>query len=134
MTVLKLFISLIIGLLLVAGVVIAVVLLSMKASAHDDYTGTKDPVTGKYCCSTSAGDNYGDCDILDVTATNLTAEADGYRVILTAEEAQRINPATVIPVNILIPWDRVQPSKDGNYRICFSRWGELYCFFAPPNT
>lgn len=115
---------------------IAVLMLiwTVPGFAHDEYTGKKDPVTGRLCCSTSTGDNYGDCDVLDVTPTNLTAEADGYRVIMTVEEAQKINPAIQVPVNILVPWDRVQPAYDGKFRICFSRWGELFCFFAPPNT
>ena len=104
------------------------------ASAHDEYPGTKDPVTGRLCCSTSAGDSYGDCDVLNVTATNLTPEADGYRVILTLEEARQINPFATMPVDQIVPWNRVQDAKDGRYRICVNRWGQVICFFAPANT
>ncbi len=104
------------------------------AYAHDEYLGTKDPVTGRLCCSTSAGDSYGDCDVLQVTPANLTAEADGYRVILTLEEARQINPFAMMPVDQIVPWDRVQDAKDGRYRICVNRWGQVICFFAPANT
>lgn len=134
MTVLKLFASLIIGILLVAGVVIAVVLASQAALAHSWYSEKRDPVTRGGCCGGS------DCAILAVTPGVLSAEADGYRVRLTAEQAKAINPYRNTPVDALVPWDRVQPSEDGNYHICLPTYpvgsmkADFFCFFAPANT
>lgn len=104
------------------------------AAAHDWYTGTRDPVTGGGCCGKA------DCAILQVDPGVLIGEADGYRLRLTAEQAAKINPARRLPVDTLIPWDRVQPSHDGNYHLCLpgyptpSMRADFFCFWAPPNS
>lgn len=105
------------------------------AYAHDWYSGTRDPVTNGGCCGGS------DCRDLVVRPGMLTPEADGIRVILTAEEAKRINPARPTGFNAVIPMNRVQDSQDGNFAICLKAYGPevqlldgWYCFFAPPNT
>ena len=105
-----------------------------SAAAHDWYTGTQDPVTGSSCCGKA------DCAILRVDPGVLEGDADGYRLRLTAEQAQAINPARRTPVDTLIPWDRVQASHDGNYHLCLPTYptptmrADFYCFWAPPNS
>jgi hypothetical protein len=102
------------------------------ANAHSWYTQKKDPVTNLGCCGGT------DCATLLIEPGVISAEVNGYRVVLTVEQAQRINPARRDGVNILIPWERVKPSEDGNWHLCLPRWndltlGDFYCFFAPPN-
>lgn len=121
----------------------SILLLSMMAApafAHDWYVGKRDPVTGGSCCTTSASAASGDCAILQVDPGVLTGEVDGYRLRLTAEQAAKINPARRMPVDTLIPWDRVQQSHDGNYHLCVpgyptpSMQADFFCFWAPPNS
>jgi hypothetical protein len=107
--------------------------------AHDWYSKKIDPVYGKGCCGGS------DCARLPTEIPGvLTAEEAGYRVRLTVEQAKEINEYRREPFDHLIPWDRVQPSEDGNYHICImSADNDMYytdprdgtfCFFAPPST
>ena len=117
-------------LLAIAG--ITTLALASPADAHSWYTKKKDPVTNLGCCGGT------DCNTLLIEPGVLSAEVNGYRVRLTLEQAQRINPARRDGVDILIPWERVQPSEDGNWHLCLPRWndvtvGDFYCFFAPPN-
>lgn len=112
----------------------------VAALAHDPYSGRTDPVYGNGCCGGA------DCAILEVKPGMLEGELDGYRIRLTLEEARKINPYRVQPVDTLIVWDRIQPSWDGNYHLCLRSRdaldmfggpdprGAAYCFFAPPNT
>jgi hypothetical protein len=112
---------------------VLLVLTSGSALAHDWYIGQRDPVTGGSCCTTSANDMIGDCGQLIVTPTNMTSEDAGLWVHLTKEEAVKINPRVVKSnISVFIPWERVQPSHDGNFHICFGPTGTLYCFFMPP--
>lgn len=115
------------------------------AYSHDWYVGKHDPVTGGSCCSTGAGDGYGDCAKLDVVPGVLNAEVAGYRIILTEQQAKAINPLRTGPVNVLVPWSRVQPSLDGNFHLCIPASApdysihegpraDFYCFWAPPST
>ena len=115
---------------------------AVPAFAHEPYTGKIDPVFKNGCCGGS------DCAILKVEPGMIVGEADGYRVKLTAEQAQKINPYRKAGVDTLIIWDRVQPSWDGNYHLCLRTYdpqlpfgatgddprGSAYCFWAPPNT
>lgn len=106
--------------------------LASHAEAHSWYSSKKDPRTQLGCCGGS------DCNTLIISPGVISGEVDGYRIRLTLEQAQRINPGRVEPLDVLIPWDRVQPSEDGNWHICIPRWndvtvGNFYCFFAPPN-
>ena len=112
---------------------------AFPANAHDLYVGTTDPVTHGICCTTSEHDGYGDCGQLTVEPGMLTPEAGGYRLRLTAEQAQRINPMRTIPVDTFIPDDRIQPSMDGNFHLCLPAYsvplrGDFFCFFQPGST
>lgn len=106
--------------------------LASRAEAHSWYSQKKDPVTQLGCCGGS------DCNTLIIEPGVISAEVDGYRIRLTVEQAARINPGRHAPLDVLIPWKRVQPSEDGNWHICIPRWndttvGNFYCFFAPPS-
>lgn len=120
--------------LAVAALVAAFVFLApVIASAHDWYTGARDPRTGTRCC----GGN--DCAVLELEPGVLTGEPNGYRLRLTVAQAQKINPYRVEPVDTVIPWERVQESPDGRFHLCLSHVrgsarDDFYCFFAPPNT
>ncbi len=121
---------------LIAAALIAV---TVPALAHDEYTGARDPVTGGLCCSTATKDGYGDCHTLEIRPGTIEGTPDGYRIRLTAEEAQRINPIRRTPVDTVVPFERVQESKDGKYRICIPPSApavapDFFCFWAPPNT
>jgi hypothetical protein len=133
--------AIIIGLAIGAGMVIGVVWLSSVAHAHEWYSQKQDPMFYNGCCGGA------DCAELLIEPGVLTGEADGYRIRLTAKQAQRINPYRTTPVDTLIVWKRIQPSEDGKYHLCLrtydadergihesSRRGAAYCFFAPPNS
>ena len=107
-----------------------------SAEAHDWYTKQYDPVTHGWCCNTSNGDGYGDCSQLILEPGVLTGEVGGYRLRLTTEQAQRINPLRSTPVDTFIPEERIQPSKDGNWHVCIPAFPnpslrDFYCFFQP---
>ena len=103
------------------------------AEAHGWYSQKHDPVFGTSCCGGE------DCARLQIDPGVLTAEPDGYRIRLTVEQARLINRYTMEPIDALVPWDRVQPSEDGNYHLCImprirdALRGGIYCFFVPPN-
>jgi hypothetical protein len=119
-----------------AALVAAFVFLAPLVHAHEPYSELKDPVTQQDCC----GDQ--DCNILKIEPGVLTAVDDGYLITLTGQQASSINPKRTYPVSFVVPWARVQPSWDGNYRVCiapdpYMGWehpDRFYCFFAPPNT
>lgn len=120
--------------LALAALVAAFVFLApVIASAHSWYSDRRDPVTKKGCCGGT------DCAQLVIEPGVFSAEPGGYRVRLTLEQARRINPVRREGIDILIPWERVQDSEDGNFHLCIPRWNgvvrdDFYCFFAPPNT
>ena len=100
------------------------------ASAHSWYSEKRDPVTKKGCCGIA------DCHEIAISPENYTPEADGFRIRLTAEQAKIINPFRLDPLDIFVPFERVQPSEDGNFHLCIPRfngvtYGDFYCFFAP---
>jgi hypothetical protein len=118
--------------------ILAAFLLAPAALAHSWYSEKKDPVTHRGCCG-----DY-DCSMWKIEPGALTAEADGYRVRLTEEQARRIRPDTKGgPIDALVIWDRVQPSEDGNWHLCITEYrrdqafetapGGIWCLFAPPN-
>lgn len=136
MTARQIEVTLIILCIIAACVIVFTTVWPSPAKAHQPYTGLKDPVTGRGCCS---GD---DCAIYAVSDSVFTAEADGYRISMTEAQAQKINPKRVGAIEFLVPWNRVQPSWDGNFHLCIPQvsgyWttpeNAFYCFFAPPDT
>ena len=107
--------------------------LTTPAHAHSWYSDKHDPVTTYGCCGGS------DCAQLVIEPGVMTAEPDGYRIRLTLDQAKRINRYRIDPLDVLVPWDRIQPSEDGNYHLCLPTSNgrardDFYCFFAPPNT
>jgi hypothetical protein len=110
-------------------------LMTAPALAHEWYSEKRDPVySNQSCCGGE------DCAQLVLTPGVLAAEERGYRIRLTLQQARRINPNAIAPIDALVPWSRVQPSMDGNYHICImpslrndARQG-VYCFFEPPST
>lgn len=121
-------------LLLLAALVAAFVFLApLIAHAHSWYTQKHDPQTGVGCCGGS------DCAPLVLQPGMLTGEVNGYRLRMTLEQARHVNINRLDPLDIFIPFDRVQPSEDGNYHLCIPTYngstrGDFYCFFAPPNS
>ena len=117
--------------LLKLAVLVAAFLAAGKAGAHEPYSGLYDPVTGGRCCGGS------DCAVLKIEPGMIEAVEQGYRLTLTTEQARRINPARRVPVDTVIPWDRMKPSFDGNYHLCLPSYpipgatSDFYCFFAP---
>ena len=113
-------------------ILLALLVLSTPAFAHDWYTGKTDPVTKRLCCGGS------DCSMLRVEPGMLSGDASGYRLRMTAEQASKINPYRKNPVDTIIPWERVQDSTDGNYHVCLPSYpmdpADFFCFFAPPNS
>lgn len=113
---------------------VAIVVLATQAHAHSWYSKRSDPVLRNSCCGGT------DCAELLIEPGVLEAVPDGYRIRLTVDQAKRINPYTLLPLDTVVPWDRVQDSEDGKYHLCippltrgFPHFG-VYCFFAPPST
>jgi hypothetical protein len=113
-----------------AAVLAFLILCVVPASAHSWYSQKSDPVTKQGCCGGQ------DCREIALSADNFTPEATGFRIRLTAEQSKIINPRRLEPLDILVPFERVQPSEDGNYHLCIPSFngvtrGDFYCFFAP---
>jgi hypothetical protein len=115
--------------------IIAILLMTSPALAHEWYQDKRDPWYPKQSCCGGM-----DCAKLTIEPGVMEAVPEGYRIRLTLEQSRRINQYSAYPIDALIPWERVQPSEDGNYHICImsqhrnnDRQG-VYCFFAPPNT
>lgn len=117
---------------LAALVAAFVFLVPVIASAHEWYSGKRDPI---YRMTTCCGGN--DCAPLPAHAISFTPSGD-LRVTLSLEEARRINPARVEPFDEVIPFERVQTAEDGRPHICLmsmnldERQG-FFCIFLPPN-
>lgn len=112
----------------------AFMLLAPLANAHSWYSQKIDPVYKSGCCGIS------DCARLMTEEGVMSVEDTGYRIVLTHEQAKKINPYATSGINALVTWDRVQPSEDGNWHICImthhrdNERGGIYCLFAPPNS
>ena len=114
---------------------LAVAFACAPAFAHSWYSDSKDPVNGTPCCGGH------DCAPFPfVVGKNIFPTNEGYRIVLTVEEAKTINPYSTEPIDAVVIWERVQDSIDGQFHICISPNFRLtptfgiYCFFAPPNT
>lgn len=103
------------------------------ASAHDWFTKYRDPVFNWGCCGGH------DCKPFVVNKRNVTAEPTGFRIRLTLEEAQAINPEALFPIDGVVTYDRVLPSETDEWAICVKRRDRspesagVFCLFQPPN-
>ena len=119
---------------LALGAALLVGAVTFPAEAHSWYSKHRDPIFNMTTCCGGT-----DCAPLPSHAMKFTP--DGLRVVLTLEEAKRINPARTEPFDALIPFDRIQVSEDGQPHICLmtmdrapvgdQRQG-FYCIFLPP--
>lgn len=121
-----------------AWIILAALLFSgTVAHAHDWYIGKRDPVTGGGCCTTAANASYGDCNQLVIEPGVLEPVPEGYRVRLTVEQARRLNPLRTLPVDTIVPEERIQESGDGNFHMCIPSYpspnmqADFFCFFRP---
>lgn len=111
--------------------------LSFPTEAHDWYIGQRDPVTGGSCCTTAASAMSGDCNDLIIEPGVLEPVPEGYRVRLTVEQARRLNPLRTLPVDTIVPEERIQESGDGNWHMCIPSYptpnmqADFFCFFRP---
>lgn len=104
------------------------------ANAHSWYSQKTDPVLHNSCCGGH------DCAMWAIQPGEIEAIEIGYRVRLSVERTQLINPYSQTPIDAIVIWDRVQPSEDGNWHLCIapgavrsSPFFGVYCLFAPPN-
>lgn len=115
----------------------ATVLMVTPAGAHDGFEGRIDPVTKSSCCTSSANETTGDCRPLKVVPGMLEGVPEGWRLRLTEAQARDINPKRRGSVDTIIPWQRIQDSWDGNFRVCIPPYhsptmlADFYCFWAP---
>lgn len=108
---------------------------AFPASAHSWYSEKQDPVLHNSCCGGH------DCAMWAIQPGEIEAIPQGYRIRLSMERTQTINPYSYAPIDAIVIWDRVQPSEDGNWHLCVAPgamrsspfWG-IYCLFAPPST
>jgi hypothetical protein len=100
-------------LLLIAGYIFIASIVIRSASAHEWYSGQRNPVNGYGCC------NGSDCHLIE---TEDWWEEAGVIYV-------RRNGATWA-----IPADQAQPSQDKNGKAAACIWGgKLRCFFMPVN-
>lgn len=123
---------------LLRSVLLAVLfLVSEKTWAHDGFEGRTDPVTKSSCCTSSANATSGDCRVLKVEPGMLEGVPEGYRLRLTEAQVKVINPQRKGGVDTVIPWERIQESWDGQFRVCIPPYpsptmqADVYCFWAP---
>jgi len=96
--------------LLVVGVLLPV---ASQALAHDSWISRNAlrNAAGEWCCG------EGDCFVVPGNQVNVTPA--GYRLQANGE---------------IVPYNEVQPSRDGEYWRCKRPDGSRRCFFAPPAT
>lgn len=109
-------------------------LFASQAQGHDWYGSTSDPMFQSNCC--------GGHDCAPVDPSFVSETKDGFHLLMTLERARTINPSTQFPVDVVIPWARVQtPPNAGRgeaFHACIydtdrtePRKGVI-CFFATP--
>lgn len=108
------------------------VILSSSALAHGPSVGKTDPAFNNNCCGGH------DCAIVP---TDWVREVQsGFHLVMTLDQAKTVNPSAVLPVSALVPYIRVQPSWDGDYRACIfpkdrsNPRGGVICFWVPMLT
>lgn len=118
------------GLMLLALVVFAKQIIG-PAEAHEWYTDTG-------CCGGT------DCAAVPIEADWVRPGKDGYRVVLTKEQARQINPNAGFAVDELIPWHsnklkdfpaNVRITSPAVYHLCIpASYSGVYCLFVVPST
>lgn len=102
------------------------------AQAHDWYSSTSDPVYQSNCC--------GGHDCAPVEVEWVYEVKEGYRLVMTLDQAKTVNPSATAPIDAIIPWSRVQtpPNAQHAFYACIydsnrapPRNGVI-CFFATP--
>lgn len=114
---------------LLLAFILGLVLMLMvgQASAHEWYSGQRNPATGWSCC----GGN--DCARIEESSVERGESngVDGYFVDIPilAGHAVEASLATST-VRAFIPADQALPSRDGDYHACY--WNNApRCFFMP---
>ena len=122
------------SLLIIAYIVISSAVIK-SAQAHSWYSGRNDPVFNSGCC--------GGSDCAPVDSEWVSEVPEGFRLVMSVEQAKTVNPAATQPVDAIIPWSRVQSPPhahvgDSQYYACIypndrkgPRFGVI-CFFATP--
>lgn len=117
-----------------AAVLGAAFLLAGAASAHEWYSKYKDPEHRTGCCGGT------DCATFQLRPGSVTPVKGGYRVVLTVEEARRINSQATKPIDTFVASHRVMNSEAGTWDICIRpSWRDgpdfgVICLFGPAST
>lgn len=116
-----------------AAALVAAFFMAGPAYAHDWYSKKVDPVHKWSCCGGH------DCAVLKLEPGVITAEPEGYRIRLTLQQAQQINPYAMDGIDAVVAWDRVQPSETNDWHLCIASAYRgapghgIYCLFEPPS-
>ena len=122
------------SLLIIAYIVISSFVVK-SAQSHSWYGGTNDPVYNSGCC--------GGSDCAPVDPGWVYDHPQGFRLVMTLEQAKTVNPSATAPVDAIIPWNRVQNPPHGHagesqFQACIyptdrsAPRGGVICFFATP--
>lgn len=118
---------------IIAFMFVALMFLASHPYAHEGYTGTNDPVTKQGCC----GGN--DCAPVPLDADWVQPVSDGFRVVLSAEQAKTFNKNALLPIDMVVTWDRVMAvtvaynGPPAIYHICIVA-DEVRCLFVATST
>jgi len=108
--------------------------LSSPAFAHEWYSQRRDPIFNTTTCC-------GGSDCAPLPSHAISYFNGDLRVVLSLEEAKRINPRRQEPFDEIIPFDRIQIAEDGQPHICLmeksrvsdgDRRQGFFCIFLPP--
>lgn len=110
----------------------ALVCQATVGNAHEWYSSTKDPVYQSNCC--------GGRDCAPVEPEWVYETKEGFRLVMTLEQAKTVNPSATAPVDAIIPWERVQtpPHAQHPFYACIyssdrsAPRNGVICFFATP--
>jgi len=106
------------------------------AMAHHWYSNQHNS-KGRSCCSGN------DCAAVPLDADWVQPTKAGYRVVLSVEQAQTINPNATFSMDVVVPYDEVlapppEAAKDSIpalYYLCIAAGAPntVYCLFAAPS-
>ena len=117
----------------VVGIVMGMLCFSSPADAHDWFSGTNDSVTGLSCCG---GSDCAPIPAFMMQAGVLKPTTAGMHVGMTVEQARYFNKRVSIPINDIVPWNRIQSAPVDGYAICLvaSEAGRVRCLFGTGST